>query len=79
MNGWIKCSDRLPADGDEGLCALNLYDRESGPKIVVPFRMLDGQWYPHHRDDDDGNYIACAMDRELHPPTHWMSFPEPPQ
>ena len=78
MGEWIKCSDRLPEDGDEGLCALHLFDRDSEPLIVVPFRMVEGEWHAHFRDDDDEQTIQHALDGSLHTPTHWQPLPEPP-
>jgi len=79
MSEWISVDERLPEDGDEGLCVMRLYGDESNELIVVPFRMLGDQWHPHYRDDDDESSIDAALDGCLYEPTHWQPLPEPPK
>ena len=76
MSDWIKCSDRLPADGEHGLCALHSFNQSGGHLIVVPFTFMDDQFHPF-ADEDNIENDDYWVD-PLYWPTHWQPLPAPP-
>lgn len=77
MSEWIKCSERLPENGDLVICTGHIFNKPE-----------NGQWVECSIFDDDDFYAvgqsdegeSCAdFDIHMHPPTHWMPLPEPPK
>lgn len=77
MSNWIKCSDKLPEPGSNGLCAMRQYDSEKNPMVVVPFTFLEGQFHPFA--DEDSLEIEDYWIDPLYWPTHWMPLPDAPE
>lgn len=65
---WIKCSERLPEDGD------NVFISGVGGKgkFVAEVIYRDGDWLMFHPDTDS----YCA---HCHKPTHWRPLPPLPK
>jgi len=76
MSEWIKTNERLPEDGQSGLCAMHQFDSPSNPMIVTPFTFLDDSFHPFADDDalENDDYWVDP----LYWPTHWMPLPQPP-
>jgi hypothetical protein len=73
MSEWIKCEDRLPVTGENGLCALREFNEADGRMIVVPFTFLDDEFHPYV--DADGMEEHDYWTDALYWPTHWMPMP----
>ena len=76
MSDWIKVSDRLPADGEHGLCALHSFNQAGERLIVAPFTFMDDQFHPF-ADEDNIENDDYWVD-PLYWPTHWQPLPAPP-
>lgn len=76
MSEWIKCSERLPGNGDTVICSGFIFDKPENGRWIEPAVFEDDDFYAI---TTDGNGEACAdFDINMHPPTHWMPMPEPP-
>lgn len=75
MSEWISVNDRLPQDGEHGVCSMHYMDNKSNHKIVVPFTFLNGDFHPY-ADDDALEWDDYWVD-PLYWPGHWMPFPPP--
>jgi hypothetical protein len=64
MSPWIKCSERMPEDGQPALLAFKP-DHDETPQEAYGFN-----------ETEDPEYIRECV-REGHV-THWMPLPEPP-
>lgn len=64
MSEWVKCSERMPEEGEMVLTAFRGVVRSGVCKVV---------------DVIGGKCFVCELDR-CHgiPATHWMPLPEPP-
>jgi hypothetical protein len=76
MSGWIKRSDRLPDEGQQVICTGFLYDNHGRGRYVAPSTYHDDVFYGYVDEDDDERLPGDAG--EMHKPTHWMPFPNPP-
>lgn len=76
MSEWISVNERLPKDGQHGLCCMHRYDNPGELLIVTPFTFMDDEFHPFADDDniDNDDYWVDP----LYWPTHWMPFPAPP-
>ena len=77
MSEWIKCSERMPEDGDIVICVGFVFNKPENGQWVQPCIPEDGTFYAIC-SDSDGEFCA-DFDIEMHPPTHWMPLPEPPK
>jgi hypothetical protein len=76
VSEWIKVADRLPVDGEHGVCCVHRYDRESEPLVAVPFTFMDDNFHPYADDENiENDDYWCDP---LYWPTHWQPFPLPP-
>lgn len=65
MSQWIKCSERMPEDGEMVLTAFRGIVRTAVCKVV---------------DDIGSKIFVSELDRHHGiPATHWANTPEPPQ
>ena len=77
MTNWICTDDQLPPDGSEGLCCIRIFGRSDSKAVVLPFRMVDGEWRTHFIDSDSASFIG--MCHAIHTPFYWMPFPQLPE
>ncbi len=67
MSEWISVEDRLPADN---------HDRLTAYKTGNYWRQfVQGTQFGEFQDGDHNT----TMDGKVHPITHWMPLPEPPE
>lgn len=66
MSDWIKCSERMPA---EGMQVLAWFPKCRHIEDAVLFEENGALKYTLF----DGECLMCEL------PTHWMPLPEPPQ
>lgn len=72
-DGWIKCSERLPEDGQTVLCH-NTMTLLSGIPFIADY-LEEFQDRLGNKMADTGFYVG----RELNGVTHWMPLPAAPQ
>ena len=77
MSNWISTKEKLPRDGEHGLCAVYRMDNPSNEKLVAPFTFMDNEFHPYA--DEDNIVMDDYWVDPLYWPTHWMPFPEPPK
>lgn len=78
MSGqWVSTGDRLPKDGEHGLCCVHYRDDQGAPLIVTPFTFLSGEFHPF-ADDDNLENDDYWVD-PLYWPKFWMPLPPPPR
>jgi len=73
---WIKCSDRLPEEGQHIICSGFIYDDPSAARYVAPSTYHDDVFRGYVDEDDDERDALDAG--EMHAPTHWQPMPAPP-
>ncbi len=74
MSEWIKCSDRLPEEGDTYLVVV-----EEKTGLVIKSRHVDvASNYGDYIDDYWNTWNYWKEGQEVHV-THWMPLPEPPE
>lgn len=71
MSGWIKCSERMPDDGDVVL--VRLYEPQKPWKGV---RIQDMKCTSYLGSKEFINHNNAIYNVEV---THWMPLPEPPK
>lgn len=65
MSGWIKCSERMPDDGE---CVLVFHP--GGGVMQITFFFAYGKWWDA-AESDDGHHANHY--------THWQPLPSPPE
>lgn len=77
MSEWIKCSDKLPADGLMVIGSGQKPDQFGGGQWVEPVIYADYEFHPPILHEDSGEMIA-DFDATMQNTTHWMPLPQPP-
>lgn len=77
MSDWIKCSERLPVNGQQVICSGFIFNEPEKGRWVSVSIFEDDDFYSICQDGDGED---CAnFDTTMHPPTHWMPLPAPPK
>lgn len=76
MTNWISVADRLPVEGEHGICCVHRYDRPDEPRIAVPFTFMNDNFHPYADEDNIENDDYWT--EPLYWPTHWQPLPVPP-
>lgn len=75
MSDWIKCSERMPDDG-QIVAIINaghgeIYEAATVTRSGTHFILMDGLEASNY---DGGAVVTLSMEA-----THWMPLPEPPK
>lgn len=77
MSEWIKCSDRLPSEGQCVIASGNLYGDKDLGRWVEPVVYGDDSEFHPCTIDNDGELVA-DYDADMTSTTHWQPLPAPP-
>lgn len=66
MSEWIKCSERMPPQGEMVICYSSYYQQVQN----MTLRLSNERWW----SDIDGDWQGLHKDVI----SHWMPLPEPP-
>lgn len=78
MSEWIKCSERLPCDGQLVILSGHFYRDPERPRFVEPSVFACGEFHPIAYDECS-DYEPIADGDATMEGTHWMPLPEPPE
>lgn len=76
MSDLIKCSDRLPEDGQQVICTGFMYDDPNAGRYVAPSTYHYGVFRGYVDEDDDERTPEDVG--QMHSPTHWQPLPAAP-
>lgn len=68
MSEWIKCSERMPYDGQRVLCWLRSISPQYPNHLILHFKL--------EKQSESHSHFPPIRDDLI---THWMALPEPPE
>ena len=67
MSEWIKCSERMPEDGEQVLCWFTPLGKDKSHPTIL--------YYKAEKESDRHSHFSPIREDLI---THWMPLPEPP-